>query len=338
MDFIQTLRSHLSKLQKIAIVIHQNPDGDAIGSGIGLATFLKQKGHDVTLITPDSIPAFLAWIPGIEMLHNFEEEQELVKKAISHADLILCLDFPVLHRAGGVAPLIEEAQGMKMAIDHHPDHQNFAHHMWIDTHAAATAILVYRLIRDLEGCDLINTQIATCLYVGIQTDTGSFQYTNTSDEAHLVAGDLIKRGVNLPLIREHINPRKPLSRIRLFSYMFLKRLVYMPEHHAAYLLLSQADYHKFKLQPGDTSGLASQALEIDEVLLAVLLVEKVDKIHLSFRSVDPVPVNHFAQKYFQGGGHLHAAGGCAYDSLENTAEKVKKAIIKEMPHYLKPKK
>ena len=334
---IQTIQDLLRTPKKVAVVIHQNPDGDALGSGIAMTSFLKKRGHDVALISPDTPPLFLTWMPGIEAALSFDEESTKgqAARALQEADLILCLDFPVLHRAGAAAPHIRASQAPKIVLDHHPDHEMFADIMWMDTQACATAALVYRMISALEGKELIDEDMATCLYVGVLTDTGSFQYANTTAEAHLVAGDLVQRGANLQKIRQHISPRQHISRVRFFSHMFLKRLVVMPKYEAAYFLLPRTDYLRLKLQPGDTSGLASEALTIEGVSLAVLLVEKDEKIHLSFRSIGHVPANQLAQKYFSGGGHLKAAGGACTLSLQKTEERLRKMIATEMPQYVK---
>ena len=333
---IQKIRELLHTPKKVVIVIHQSPDGDALGSGIAVTSFLKKKGHHVTFISPDTPPPFLAWLPGMETVVSFDEEttRKQATQALQEAELILCLDFPVLHRAGAVAPLVSASKAPKIVLDHHPDHEAFAEVMWMDTQACATAALVYRMIHALEGDDLIDATMATCLYVAILTDTGSFQYANTSAEAHLVAGTLIKQGANLETIRQYISPRQPLSKRRFFAHMFLKRLVVMPQHQAAYFLLPRTDYLKFKLQSGDTSGLASEALEIEGVSLAVLLVEKDEKTHLSFRSAGNIPVNQLSQNYFSGGGHRNAAGGSCPLSLKETEEKLRHMITTEMPQYL----
>lgn len=331
-----TIQQLLATSKKIALIIHQSPDGDALGSGIALSTFLQKKGHNVSLISPDTPPLFLSWLPNIGSLLSFDQEEDRKKatQAIKQADLILCLDFPVLHRAGAVAPLIKASQAPKIVLDHHPDHEKFAEVMWIDTKACATAALVYRMIVALGEEEHIDATIATCLYLGILTDTGNYQYTNTNAEAHLVSGALVQKGANLDTIRKFMSPCQPLHKVRFFAHMFLKRLTVMPKYKAAYFMLPHTDYLRFKLQSGDTSGLASQALEIEGVSLAILLVEKEEKTHLSFRSIDPVPVNLLSQKYFSGGGHRNAAGGSSPASLKETETLIRDMITKEMPQYI----
>ncbi|MEM7361905.1 MAG: DHH family phosphoesterase [Bacteroidota bacterium] len=360
MSPIQAIEQLLVHPKKIVLVIHQSPDGDALGSGIAMMKFLQEQGHEVTLISPDSPPPFLEWLPRIKEMLCFDQEGDRLeaKEALRGAALIFCLDFPVLHRAGEVASLIALSKAPKVALDHHPDHENFAEVMWVDTKACATAILVYRMIVSLRKEETIDTQMATCLYVGIMTDTGSFQYSNTNAEAQLVAGALIERGADLAAIRRHISPKKPLKKVRFFAHMFLKRLNVMPKYQAAYLKLSYDDYLKFKLRSGDTEGLASELLEIEGISLAVLMVEKEAKrsagqdkppssslpsgqnagkpvkTHLSFRSSGKIPVNYLSQKYFSGGGHPNAAGGVCFASLAETEQQLREIIKKEMPELI----
>ena len=224
MSFIQQIQPFLEKPKKIAVVIHQSPDGDALGSGIAMRKFLESEGHEVTLISPDSPHSFLEWLPSIKeaLCFDQEEDQAKVREALAVAELIFCLDFPVLHRSGQVASLIKAAKAPIIALDHHPDHEEFAKVMWVDTKACATAVLVYRMIKLLGKEEVIDGDIATCLYVGILTDTGSFQYSNTNAEAHLVAGRLVEKGADLAKIRTHISPKKPMKKVRFFAHMFLR--------------------------------------------------------------------------------------------------------------------
>lgn len=350
---IKDIERLLDKPKNIVLVIHQSPDGDALGSGIAMMKFLQGQGHRVVLISPDSPPPFLEWLPCMEEVLCFDQEagRAQATDALTKAALIFCLDFPVLHRAGEVAPLIAAAKVPTIVLDHHPDHEAFAKVMWIDTKACATALLVYRMIVSLGKEDTIDAQMATCLYVGISTDTGSFQYSNTNAEAHRVAGILVEKGADLSTIRIHISPRRPLKKVRFFAHMLLNRLTVMTKYRAAYLKLSHDDYLRFKLRSGDTEGLASELLEIEGVSFAVLMVEKEDKkltsrhktatksgpqvkplkTHLSFRSIGPIPVNHLSQKYFSGGGHRNAAGGACLASLEEAEQQLREVIKKEMP-------
>lgn len=333
---IQSIHRYLLASKRVAIVIHQSPDGDALGSGIALAYWLRKEGHQVTLVSPDRPPKLFDWLPGIDFVRCFDQEgaRRKATQLLGEAELIFCLDFPVEHRAGHIAPLIGQIKVPKIAIDHHPDHEDFADLMWIDTSASATSVLIYRMIEALGKCSLIERTIATALYVGIFTDTGSFQYTNTNAEAHLIAGKLVEKGADLSLIRDHMTPRDSLQKRRFTAHMFLNRFCVMLKYRAAYLWLPRRDYLAFDLHSGDTSGLASQALEIEGIDLAVLLVEREEKIHLSFRSREPIPVNYIAQKHFSGGGHPNAAGGYASSSLQKTSQKLRQVIIQEIPPYL----
>ncbi len=332
---IESIDKLLAASKRIALVIHQRPDGDALGSGIAMAMFLEKCGHQVTLISPDTPPPFLGWMPGIERVLDFSQEPSRTHAtdALTQADLIVCLDFPVLHRSADVAPLISTSSAPTIALDHHPDHDTFATIMWVDTKASATAVLVYRMIQKLQKQDLIDAQIATCLYLAIFTDTGAFQQPNTTAEAHLIVGDLANKGADLDGVRLHMSARQPLSRVRFFAHMLLHRLVVMPQYNAAYFKLTKADYLRFNLQSGDTAGLAAQALEIEGVSLSILMIEREEKIHLSMRSLNVIPVNKFAQDYFNGGGHRNASGGSCPLSLTDTEQRLRQMIQNEMPAY-----
>ncbi|KEO73383.1 DHH family phosphoesterase [Anditalea andensis] len=330
MQELESFRKQISTPKKIVITTHHKPDADALGSSLGMANYLKKKGHEVTVITPSDYPSFIAWMKGNEEVLNFEDEKhkEDATKKIEHAEIIMCLDFSALSRTQDMEPLIRNSSAYKVNIDHHQDPEDFADFTYLSTAAAATCELVYDLIVKVGDKFLLDSDIAECLYSGIMTDTGGFRHPNTTKNVHLVTADLIDLGADNSKISRLIYDTNSVDKLKFLGFALSRRLVILPELQTAYFTISKKDLKKYNSQTGDTEGLVNYALSLDGIKIAALFTERKDAIKISFRSTEDVSVNKFAAKFFQGGGHKNASGGKSDLSLEETAEKFEK-LIKE---------
>ncbi|CAM4188728.1 DHH family phosphoesterase [Gillisia hiemivivida] len=319
---ILEITSDLSTANNIVIVPHKGPDGDAIGSSLAMYHFLKGKGHDVTVIAPNDYPDFLKWLPGQEDIMIFEKDYMLCKPLIANADIIFTLDFNDLSRTGDMQDSLIEAEATFIMIDHHPEPSTYAHHTYSDATMSSTCQMVYQFIDKLRAVKSITPEIATCLYTGIMTDTGSFRFRSTSSETHKVIADLIKRGADNAKIHQQIYDTSSESRLKLLG-VALQNLRVNKELRTAYITLSQEELDQNNFRKGDTEGFVNYGLSLEGIIFAAIFIEhKVDGIiKISFRSKGSFNVNQFSRAHFQGGGHINAAGGKSDISLEDTIVK-----------------
>ncbi len=324
----------LSKPKKIIITTHHKPDGDALGSSLGLYHWLKGKGHDVHVVLSSDFPNFLDWMPGFEDLIYYPTQTEYSQQLFDTAEIIFCLDYSALSRTNILEPVIREAKGQKWMIDHHLDPEDFATVEYWDSSAAATAQLVYTFIADVyQDKASINAEIAACLYAGIMTDTGSFRFRSTTSAVHHIIANLIDAGAKNWEIHENIYNSATENRLKFLGYSLLNCLEVIPEYNTALFSLTKEDLSKFNVSTGDTEGLVNYALSIKGIRLAGLFVDRTELIKLSLRSIGEIPCNEICRKYFNGGGHLNAAGGNSTDKLEDVVAKFK-SILPEYKNYL----
>ena len=333
MENIQPFKRLLDSPKDILIVTHFKPDADALGSSLGLAGFLKKKGHRVTVVTPSDYPAFLAWMPGneevIALSKESDEPEERAKKAISKAEIIFCLDFSVLNRAEDLEESIRSSSAVKVLIDHHLEPEKFADYEQWTTQSASTAGLIFQLIVQLGEKHLIDTDIATCLYAGLMTDTGGFRHSNTTQSEFMIASELVGLGANPSLVAKLVYDTNTLERLKLTGFVLSQKLQVLPEYNTAYIALSSNDLKQFGSQTGDTEGLVNYGLSIAGVRLSVLLYERKEEIKFSFRSLGDFSVNEMARKHFEGGGHKNASGGMFKGSLDGALKK----FLDLLPEY-----
>ena len=320
----------LSTPQSIVIVGHRNPDGDAIGACLGLYHFLKQINIESTVIMPDDFPAFLKWMPESDQVLNYEQHTAKVTEAINQATLIFTLDFNSLQRLGSMAPLLEASSAKFIMIDHHEAPDNYAAITYSDTAICATSQMVFHLIESLEKTEYLNPAIASCLYTGIMTDTGSFKYFNTTATTHRVAAQLIEAGAPNAEIHQNVYNTQTLNRLKLLGKA-IENLTVLPHLNTAYITMSTREMQKFNYQKGDTEGFVNYALSIKNIRLAVFLKEDASLgiTKLSLRSHRNFSVNQMARAHFNGGGHTNAAGGKLELSLEDAVAK----FISILPAY-----
>jgi phosphoesterase RecJ-like protein len=332
---LPALKSILSTPKKVAIVTHFKPDADALGSSLGLAGFLKKKGHHVSVISPSDYPDFLTWMQGSEGVIALSKKSAgpLAKatEAFNQADLIFCLDFSSLSRINDLTEIVKNAKATKVMIDHHLEPEDFAEFQKWNVKAASTAQLVFELIEELGEKNLIDRTIANCLYAGLMTDTGSFRHNNTTAREFQVANELVAAGADPSEIARLIYDVNSLSRLRLIGFALSQKLTVLPEYRTAYITLSQDELKKLDAQTGDTEGLVNYGLSVKDVQLAVLMYDRGEEIKISFRSLGDFSVNDFARKHFEGGGHKNASGGSSKQTLEQTLKK----FLSLLPEYKK---
>ena len=315
---------------KIVIITHYNPDGDAIGSSLGLKHYLNAKGLNAEIVVPNDFPKFLKWMPEAKKITIAEYKRKKAWEMIDDADVVFILDFNASHRAGDlVGPWIEKAKGVKILIDHHQQPENFDF-VYSDTSIPATSQMVYHFIEAMEEKKLVNKEIAESLYTGIMTDTGGFRFRSTSATTHRIVADLIEKGADPAMISSNTWDTNTISRLHLLS-LILGRLEVVKDGQVAILWLKRDELQEFGFQKGDTEGFVNYGLSILGTKMSAFFMEDLyqDFIKISFRSKDDVDVNQFSRKYFNGGGHINAAGGKYFKDLEATIEDFKERIEAE---------
>jgi len=321
-DHIKELIDLLNKSKQIVIVTHWSPDGDAMGSSLGLYNYLIQKQHRVTVITPNDYPSFLFWMQGNDTVIDFSINPDLAKTAVEKAELIFCLDFNTLSRIEALGEEVRKSKAKKCIIDHHLQPEDFADYMLHTVKTSSTCELIYDFIVLMGDKELINKDVANCLYAGIMTDTGSFRFPSTSPQTHRVVADLIEAGAEHSEIHNRIYDNNTEDKLRLLGYSFVEKLVVLKQYGTAFFSLSNEELNRFNYRKGDTEGLVNYALSIEGIHFGVFIVERDGKVKMSFRSKGKFDVNKFARTHFKGGGHANAAGGISELSLDDTIAKL----------------
>jgi len=317
----------LSQPKKVLITMHQKPDGDAMGSALGLYHFLNQFGHDVTVVSPTNWAAFLNWMPGCDKVLDYDTNGGKSDTAIDEADWIFCLDFNILSRTKRMEEKLKGAKGERILIDHHREPQTEVFTYGIsDTAKSSTAEMVYDLIIDSGNADKINSDIGACLYAGVMTDTGSFRFPSTTASVHKMVAELKERGLEHSHVHEALFDNFLETRFRFIGHVLLNRMEVFYEYNTALIAIPQIDLIKYNVKTGDTEGLVNYPLSIQGIKLAAIIIDRGEERKSSFRSKGGFDVNTFARKYFNGGGHFNAAGGFNKEPLEEVVEKFKAAM------------
>jgi phosphoesterase RecJ-like protein len=327
MDAINNIFPEIASPKKLVITMHQKPDGDAMGSTLGLYHFLLQFGHDVTVISPTNWASFLDWMPASKSVLDYEKETKKSDELIIQADWIFCLDFNTMSRTKKMEEVLLKSNAIKILIDHHQQPQTEVFHFGIsDTTKSSTAEMVYDFINASGHNDKINDNIAQCLYSGVMTDTGSFRFPSTSASVHNMVADLISKGLKHSIIHENLFDNFSENRLRFIGNTLLNRMQIFYEFNTALISITQQDLIKYDIKTGDTEGLVNYPLSIEGIKLAAIIIDRGEERKCSFRSKGSFDVNTFARKYFNGGGHYNAAGGQSKESLETTVSDFIKAM------------
>ena len=318
----EDLKRFLEKPKNIVIIGHRNPDGDAVGSTLALKHYLDKKGHGATVVMPNEYPDFLHWLPGSETVYRFDWQNKQSQKAISNSDIIFLLDFNTLHRVGyDMQNTLEKYPNDFAMIDHHQQPDDVTY-MYSDTEICSTCQMVYQFIEMNNDLNLIDAAIATCLYTGIMTDTGSFRFRSTTSKTHRIIADLIDKGAENDRIHNNVYDANSYNRLLLLGKA-LSNLQILPTYKTAYITLTDEEKKRFDFQKGDTEGIVNYALSLKGIVFAAIFIEDSEQnlVKISFRSKGKFSVNQFARNHFEGGGHDNAAGGKSNVSLAETVTK-----------------
>ncbi|MCI2228001.1 bifunctional oligoribonuclease/PAP phosphatase NrnA [Polaribacter sp. MSW13] len=323
----EELKKFLEKPRNIVIIGHRNPDGDAMGSTLALYHYFNKKGHNSTVVVPNEYPEFLHWLPGSKTTYRFDWQNSQSQKAINNSDIIFLLDFNTLHRVGNdMQKTLEKYPNDFAMIDHHqqPDDVKY---MYSDVEICSTCQMVYQFLEMMNDLELIDADIATCLYTGIMTDTGSFRFRSTTSKTHRIIADLIDKGAKNDRIHNNVYDANSYGRLLLLGQA-LSNLQILPEYKTAFITLTDEEKKRFDFQKGDTEGVVNYALSLKGIVFAAIFIEDKEQniIKISFRSKGKFSVNQFARNHFEGGGHDNAAGGKSTVSLKETIEKFKSLL------------
>lgn len=337
-DKIQKTKKYIEKGESFVIVSHVSPDGDSLGSSLGLYHFLSNYGKDnVSVIVPNDFPAFYRWMPGNKEIIIHEKYPEFAEQLIDEADVIFCLDFNEPKRIEKMAPAVLAAKGRKVMIDHHLNPADFCRVVMSYPEMSSTSEMIFRVICRMGMFDLIDKKAAECIYTGMMTDTGAFTYQSNKPEIYTIIGELIKKGIDKDEIYRKVNQVYSESRLRLMGYVLYEKMKVFPEQKAALITLSQKELSHFDYQTGDTEGFVNLPLSINGIIFTAFLRQDDDYIKVSLRSVGEFPSNKFAAAYFNGGGHLNASGGEFYGSLEDAIAVFERGLIEFNPNNLEEK-
>jgi phosphoesterase RecJ-like protein len=326
---ILEIKSLLIPQNKIVIITHYNPDGDAIGSSLGLKHYLQAKGIHAEVVVPNDFPKFLKWMPDAKKSIIAEYKRKVAFDLLNEADVIFCLDFNSPSRIGILGDWLVKSRAKKILIDHHQQPEQFDF-VYSDTIIPATCQMIYHFIEAMNGEDLVNKDIAECLYTGIMTDTGGFRFRSTSATTHRIVANLIEKGADPSVITSNTWDTNTVSRLHLLA-LILGRIEVVNDGKVAVLYLTRKELQEYGFQKGDTEGFVNYGLSIVGVRMSAFFMEDLydDFIKISFRSKDDVDVNQFSRKYFSGGGHINAAGGKSLESLMDTLETFKNRVAEE---------
>ncbi len=317
----------LSEKKKIVITTHQKPDGDAMGSSLALYLFLKSLGHTVNVISPTNWATFLNWMPGCREVIDFELNREKSTGLINAAEILFCLDFNVLHRTKKMETVLADVNCIKVLIDHHrqPQEEMFDYGE-SDINKSSTGEMIYDFIVQSPYADKLDLDMATCLYTGIMTDTGSFRFASTTASVHRAVAHLKELGLDQAMVHDKLFDHFSESRLRFTGNALLNRMDVLYEYNTALMVIPKRDLIKYEIKTGDTEGLVNYLLTIDGIKLGALVIDRDEERKWSFRSKGVFDVNEFARIYFEGGGHINAAGGRSSENLEETVKKFKQVL------------
>lgn len=325
-ELVHKVKKAIDESDKIAIIVHVGPDGDAMGAALGMRHYLKKQEKDPVVIVPDAFPDFYAWMPGADGVLIYEHETETATRRLQEAELILALDFNIPKRIGSMSEIVSAASAKKIIIDHHLNPGDFADIIISYPQISSTSELIFRLICRMGHFSEINKACAECIYTGMMSDTGGFSYNSNQHEIYIIISELIKLGVNKDDIYRKVFNTYSEHRLRLMGYCLYRKMKIYPEYKAALITLTSSEMKEFNFVNGDSEGFVNIPLSMANVNFSVLMREDPDKIKISLRSQGSFPTNKFASNVFNGGGHLNASGGEYYGSLEEAVKLFEDAL------------
>ena len=332
---IQKVKKYIEKADKITIVTHVSPDGDALGSSLGLYHFLATfEKENVAVIVPNEFPSFYRWMPGSKDIIVYEKYPDFAEQLIIESYVIFCLDFNEPKRVEKLAPVLLEAEGRKVMIDHHLCPSDFCRVTISYPQISSTSEMIFRLICRMSYFDLMTKECAECIYTGMMTDTGSFTYNSNQPEIYVIISELIKKGIDKDRIYRQVNQVYSESRLRMMGYVLYEKMKVYKTENSALITLSAEELKRFEYVPGDTEGFVNMPLSINGVSFSCFLRENEEYIKVSLRSVGDFPCNKFAAKYFNGGGHKNASGGEFFGSLDEAVAVFEQGLSEFNPNKI----
>ena len=325
------LHSVISSAQHVVLLTHQSPDGDAMGSSLAMYHYIKSLDKEAQVIVPNAFPDFLAWMPGADTVLLYDAQTAEANSSLEEADLVICTDFNAPSRIGALGDKMLTLACPKLMIDHHLHPADFADFIVSEPEASSTCELVYEVLSTLNA--KLSTDIATCLYTGLMTDTGNFSYNSNRPQIYSIISQLVAAGANKDEIYNAVFNQYSVERMKMVGYCLYQKMRVFPEHHTALIYLSRKELYRFNFQKGDAEGIVNMPLQSKDIHYSVFMREDKatpdemeknggisTKIKLSFRSQGDRPVNVFASEIFNGGGHANASGGEFYGPLQDAIQ------------------
>lgn len=332
---IQKAKKYIGYVDRIVIVTHVSPDGDAIGSSLGLYHFLMEMGKQANIIVPNDFPEFLRWMKGANDIIIHEKNANIAEETIAAAELIFCLDFNALKRIDKLGPHVGAAKAKKVMIDHHLDPDDFCNVTMSYPQISSTSEMIFRFICRMGFFEDLNKYCAECIYTGMMTDTGSFTYNSNDPEIYYIIGELLRKGIDKDRIYAEVYNTNSLDRVRLMGYVLYEKMKVYPEFKTALISLTREEQIRFNCRKGDTEGFVNIPLSMTDVVFSVFIREDKEFMKISFRSKGEFPANVFASENFNGGGHLNASGGEFYGTLDEAITNFEQALPKYQENLLK---
>ncbi len=330
LEELDIVKNKLARPSNILILSHRNPDGDALGSAQAFSLVMRKMGHKTVVVLPSEYPAVFNFMPSLDDILIYDIRRDAVNMAFENAEIIVNLDYNSLDRIDPLGVHVAQSKAYKMLIDHHLDPEPFSDFYLSDTDASSTCELIYRFFEMTGKTSLIDLDVATYLFMGIITDTGSFSYA-TNPQVYRIASELKSIGVDDYALNDLIFNAWTERQMRILGHALRNRMEIIPELHAGIIALNRFDYAKYQIARGDTEGLVNYLLMIKGIEVAAFIREMpTGEIRLSLRSKYNISVQELARDHFSGGGHKNAAGGASNLGLKETIEKFKKVL----PFYL----
>ena len=306
---IERLRALINGVQRIVITCHKSPDGDALGSSLALCHVLRRLGKDAVVVTPDMAPKSLEFIPGVRDIVVFTKFEMRARRVLSDAQLIFCLDFNSMKRIDRLAEVVEPLNVRRVLIDHHLDPEDAFDLSISFPEASSTCELVFRTLMQMGLLRFLDRHAASCLYVGLLTDTGGFAYSCDNPEFYEILASILRRRFDrITLYNKAMNTFSADS-LRLQGYAISEKMQLYPQQGVALITLSKEELERFNYNRGDTETLVNKPLAIPDIYWSVFMREDADRIKVSCRSQGDFSVSDICARYFGGGGHENAAGG-----------------------------
>ena len=324
-----TLRSLIANAESIVLCCHQNPDGDALGSMLGMCELLRHLGKEALMVVPDQFPDYLHWLPNTEKIVRYDKRRDFVDTVLKIADLVICLDFNTVSRTADMADALKKSPAKKVLIDHHPGPDVDAVLCISHPEMSSTCELVFRIVWQMGLFSNMKKHFAVPVYCGMMTDTGGFTYNSNNPEIYFIISQLLTCHIDKDKIYRNVYHNYSEHRLRLVGHVLCNKMVVDQERHAAYFTFTRDDLQQFHFVKGDAEGLVNMPLQIKGLKLSISLREDTEHdrlIWVSLRSVDNFPCNEMAARFFNGGGHLNASGGRLNCTMDEAVNVVKKAL------------